>query len=214
MGLKNFTVHTTTVQKLLASLRQASLVLKISENINLEANIKSWRKEVDKYKGFDVVFLDFCGQITSETLEVLKVLKGDFLSENGVLAFTFSVNFRNNPITKEGIKIRKGFTLPTASFEPGTATKKQKRNAYWSCDKTLKALGLTSRSLGFYMHYKEIKGRVPMVFFTASTNKTKGVAKKAVKTRNLNKLRRDYANATSSGVKAAIKRKMNQIQAG
>ena len=120
---------------------------------------------------FDLIFLDFCGEMTELIFDALKDgIK--FLSEK--IAMTFCTNYMNNPFRNKWNEYRKSFKHPAntilgkgLSFE----------HANWSCDTALSALGVDAKSLiDFYTYKDGTKGR-PMVFFSVDISKKFSILK-------------------------------------
>jgi len=191
------------------------------------------------HKPFDVVFLDFCGELTEDIHEFISIHLNKFVIQNGnglvakdgVLAFTHSFICRKNLLYKNRPAYRKdSFKYPADTLiNPNLALEK----AAWTCDKALEAMGLKCSALETYVVYNDTG--VSMVYFSIKPfskrkersdkirqyqqgHKTTPVysgplttGQRAWRTRNLNKLQKQYAAATSAGVKAAIKRQINKL---
>jgi len=173
----------------------------------------------------DLVYLDFCGEMDWEKHSLIGRMfpyfnEADFKS---VLAFTFSLNYRNNSFLRDRKDDVKPFLvnknangfLNRENYEASIL------NARWTVSQTFDALGhdRKGRKAYEYHEYKETGKSIPMVFFMPETPRINKVfvsltaGQKAAKTREINNLLRDYDKQTSAGRKAAIKRVINKIKA-
>ena len=175
--------------------------------------LKNFRIIVQDFSGdilkdlghFDIMFFDFCGQITEMVYNALMV--SGWSAEN--IAFTFDAQLRNNPFHKKYPERRASFTLPAGATG---LLSHDKENSIWTCDTVLTALGLNSDYLVNFFGYKEKPKGCPMIFFTLKTG-IENPAMRAHRTRRINLLQTEYDAAVSAGVKAGIRRKMNQLLA-
>ena len=220
MGLRNFAIWNSTIQN--------------QDEMNLVCCYEEGMESDDPpglFENYDVMFLDFCGEITQAIYDFLSYEK---LNKNGVIAFTFSTLYRHNNFYQDNQSIRKSFHTPKGALQLCNADNSKAR---WSCDKALESLGLKSESLVHYFHYKD-DGCMPMVFFTIDPSKKKKVytytkikqeqtikkgdtdlknpvmvraGKKAAQTRKVNAMQKEYDLASTAGVKAGIKRRMNKL---
>jgi len=154
---------------------------------------------------FDIMFFDFCGGMSERIFNALMV--SGWSAEN--IAFTFDSGLRNNDFHKKYPGRRASFVLPAGATG---LLSHNKENSIWTCDAALAALRLNSDYLVNFFGYKEKAKGCPMIFFTLKTGQG-NPATKAHRTRRINLLQTKYDAAVSAGVKAGIRRKMNQLLA-
>ena len=154
---------------------------------------------------FDIMFFDFCGGMSERIFNALMV--SGWSAEN--IAFTFDSGLRNNDFHKKYPGRRASFVLPAGATG---LLSHNKENSIWTCDAALAALRFSSDYLVNFFGYKEKAKGCPMIFFTLKTGQG-NPATKAHRTRRINLLQTKYDAAVSAGVKAGIRRKMNQLLA-
>lgn len=177
---------------------------------------------------YDLVFLDFCGQITQEILDFIKFIaipnRINLMSDDGVLAFTFAYGLRREEFFKSQAHVRmnKTFIPPAGSLRPWSSQAQKK--AVWTAQIALKSIKKGYKDLIDFYAYNDTK--TPMLFFSVdfsgkqvqkkerkkheSNNYLPG-ARQAWVTRRTKKLQAEYKVATGPGDKSWIKREINSV---
>lgn len=121
-------------------------------------------------KKFDLVFLDTCGGMSQQIEDMVRELwhKDVIDNETTKFAVTFSTIYRNNVYYNMDQQYRKSFKHPVGAMQLCGI---DLHTSNWSCDKFLDALGIDSRYLVHFFHYKDGINGSPMIFFSIDTNK-------------------------------------------
>jgi hypothetical protein len=143
------------------------LGLKSFEVINQEVADVS---PADIGNDFDIVFLDFCGQLTEKLFLFLYNLEQQNF-QTKIMGLTFETLMRQNTFFKNNSTISKWFRRPKDDAKLGNVDGVAE-NADWACDKTLLALGLRCSSIIECIRYKEPGPAASMVTFFLDQSKT------------------------------------------
>jgi len=117
---------------------------------------------IESVENFDLMFFDFCGYVKPEIIDFLEWLCPKTQDPANIIAFTFSVGLRNNPLYNLDPQFNKTFHPPTGSICPWSSETKDK--AAWTAQKTLKTIKKTDKDLIDFIHYNDTGS--PMLFFS------------------------------------------------
>jgi hypothetical protein len=195
---------------------------------------------------FDLIFLDFCGNLKTDTAKLLSDIR--FVLRDTEVAATFNLNFRGCPQELENNDRFFEYSLGEEGSYSVIGINEASKSyliskAEWTCGRFWESLEVEDYDLLhsviiysdgqpmiFFMHKgvpsfkNEVKNRSMLKLLTEIAKKSRRESRVAAATKSwevrknrenaIKNLMEQYAQTSSAGVKAAIKKKVNKIKRG